>query len=413
MKIGLVSDSLSSTAGGIFEIERSLALHLRDLGVGVTAWGAIDHRWADERDQWQDVECRVRNRLGPRIFGYVPGLLENLVNSDCDLLHLQHLWMYPSVAVHQWHRRTGKPFLVSANGMLEPWTLSRSRLNKRIAALLYEDRMLRRATCLQANTEKELADFRSYGLKNPVCLIPNGVDLPVETGHGPRGKNHGGARKRILLFLGRLHPKKGLVNTLRAWKEVTGHGAPVLSQEEWQFVIAGWDQGGHGEELKKLCTELGLSYADTPACDFLTKNEEPGTKHNERVAFVGPVFGEAKDVILQQADAFVLPSFSEGLPMAVLEAWAYRLPVLKTDHCNLPEGFAANAAIRVGTDTESIAEGMRELTTLDDSERLAMGEAGRALVEKQFTWESVATQMKEVYAWMLGAGVKPGCVFGA
>ena len=195
MKIGFVSDSLSSTAGGIFEIERSLALHLRDLGVGVTAWGVNDHRWADDRAQWQDIECRMRNRLGPRIFGYVPGLVRDLVSSDCDLLHLQHLWMYPSVAVHQWHLRTGKPFLVTANGMLEPWTLSRSRLNKRIAALLYENRMLHRASCVQANTEKEVADFRAYGLKNPVCLIPNGVDLPGETGHGPWVTGHEHAQR--------------------------------------------------------------------------------------------------------------------------------------------------------------------------------------------------------------------------
>jgi poly(glycerol-phosphate) alpha-glucosyltransferase len=405
MKIGFVSDSLSSTAGGIFEIERSLALHLRDLGVGITAWGVNDHRWADDRAQWQNIDCRVRNRLGPRVFGYVPGLIPDLVDSDCDLLHLQHLWMYPSVAVHQWHRRTGKPFLVTANGMLEPWTLSRSRLNKRIAALLYENRMLHRATCLQANTEKEVADFRAYGLKNPVCLIPNGVDLPVVTGHGSRVTSQRGERKKILLFLGRLHPKKGLVNALRAWSEVTGHG----SQEEWQFVIAGWDQGGHGEDLKKLCTELGLSYSDClpPTAHRLppTANCPPPT-----VLFVGPVFGEAKNELLRRADAFVLPSFSEGLPMAVLEASAYGLPVLMTDHCNLPEGFAANAAVRIGTDTASIAAGMRDLTSLPDRERLSMGEAGRALVEEHFTWDKVAAQMKEVYAWMLGAGEKPGCV---
>jgi len=434
MKIGFVSDSLSSTAGGIFEIERSLALHLRDLGVGVTAWGVNDHRWADDKAQWQDIECRVRDRAGPRLFGYAPGLVGDLVQSDCELLHLQHLWMYPSVAVHQWHRRTGKPFIVTANGMLEPWTLSRSRLNKRLAALLYENRMLHRATCLQANTEKEMADFRAYGLKNPICLVPNGVALPVETSQGPWAMGHGGERRKILLFLGRLHPKKGLVNALRAWKEVTSHGSPVTSQEEWQFVIAGWDQGGHLAELKQLCTELGLSYSDCPPpIDFASlwtlRLPVPGTHLDPRdcpspvapiancpppsVLFTGPVFGEAKDALLRQADAFVLPSFSEGLPMAVLEAWAHRLPVLMTDHCNLPEGLKAGAAIRIGTDTGSIAEGIRALTTLGDSGRLAMGEAGRALVEKQFTWESVATQMKEVYAWMLGEGERPGVVLSA
>jgi len=460
MKIGFVSDSLSSTAGGIFEIERSLALHLRDLGVKVTAWGVNDHRWADDQAQWQDIECRVRDRVGPRIFGYVPALVADLVRSESDLLHLQHLWMYPSIAVHQWHRRTGKPFLVTANGMLEPWTLSRSRLNKRLAALLYENRMLHRATCLQANTEKEVADFRAYGLRNPICLIPNGVNLPVGGGQmaGGGGQMAGGGGQmavgggqmanqsswfqdfhisnsqqnapRVLLFLGRLHPKKGLINALKAWKEVTGHGPRVMSEGEWQFVIAGWDQGGHLAELKQLCGELGLSYSDCPPPTAHrqppTAHRPPPTAHRQpptanslpatangkppTVLFPGPVFGEAKEALLRQADAFLLPSFSEGLPMAVLEAWAYELPVLMTAHCNLPEGFASGAAIRIGTDAASIAEGMRELFVRSDADRLTMGQAGRTLVEERFTWPRVAAQMKEVYEWMLGGGEKPGSV---
>jgi glycosyltransferase involved in cell wall biosynthesis len=224
MKVGLVSDSLTSTAGGIFEIERSLALHLRDMGIRTTAWGVTDERWEQDRSLWEDIECRVRHRFGPRLFGYVPGLVADLVGSNCDLLHLQHLWMYPSAAVHRWHKRTGRPYLVTANGMLEPWTLSTSRLNKRLAALCYENRMLHAAACLQANTEKEAADFRTYGLKNPVCLIPNGVALPdlrsqelvagSQKSEGVIPGTDGGSK--VLLFLGRLHPKKGLVNALRA-----------------------------------------------------------------------------------------------------------------------------------------------------------------------------------------------------
>jgi poly(glycerol-phosphate) alpha-glucosyltransferase len=117
---------------------------------------------------------------------------------------------------------------------------------------------------------------------------------------------------------------------------------------------------------------------------------------------------------LRQADAFILPSFSEGLPMSVLEAMAYRLPVLMTDHCNLPEGFAAEAAVRIGTGLRGqpmgIDEGMCTLMEMSDSERVAMGQRGRALVEERFTWPQVAAQMKEVYEWVLGGGETPGCV---
>ena len=96
--------------------------------------------------------------------------------------------------------------------------------------------------------------------------------------------------------------------------------------------------------------------------------------------------------------------------MSVLEAWSYRLPVLMTDHCNLPEGFAANAAIRIGTDAESIADGLRSLLASRVSDLTAIGGRGRTLVEQQFTWPQVAAQMREVYEWVLGGGAKPDCV---
>ena len=150
-----------------------------------------------------------------------------------------------------------------------------------------------------------------------------------------------------------------------------------------------------------------------------TDNRQRTPDNGASVIFTGPAFGEEKDRLLRQASAFILPSFSEGLPMSVLEAWSYGLPVLMTDHCNLPAGFAANAALRIGTDAESIAEGLRELfalPTTDHGQRttslISIGRNGRALVERQFTWPQVAAQMKEVYEWLLGGGPKPGCVEG-
>jgi len=201
-----------------------------------------------------------------------------------------------------------------------------------------------------------------------------------------------------------------------------------MGQDEWQFVIAGWDQGGHGEELKLLCKELGLSFSERPASELLSKNQVPiplrqagyggqgtknearGTKNGEHIAFAGPVFGETKGALLRRADAFILPSFSEGLLMAVHEAWAYGLPVLMTDHCNLPEGFREGAALRIGTEASSIAEGMRELFQGSCQDLKTMGAKGRSLVEERFTWPTVAAQMKEVYEWVLGCGGKPGSV---
>ena len=94
----------------------------------------------------------------------------------------------------------------------------------------------------------------------------------------------------------------------------------------------------------------------------------------------------------------------------MLEAWSHGLPVLMTEACNLPEGFAAGAALPIGADRAGIAAGLRRLFALSDAERRAMGARGRALVRARFTWASVGERMTSVYDWVLGGGPPPPCV---
>lgn len=124
----------------------------------------------------------------------------------------------------------------------------------------------------------------------------------------------------------------------------------------------------------------------------------------------GPVFDDAKKACFQNADAFVLPSFSEGLPMSILEAWSYLLPVLMTAECNIPEGFQAGAAVEVRPEVGSVADGLRSFLSLSAAERKNMGLRGRSLVEAKFSWPQIAGQMLEVYKWVLGQGPQPDCV---
>ncbi len=402
MKVSQVVDSVSRNAGGVFFSVNSLAHALSRLGIDLSIHGLRDAFSEDDKPAWSPLELHLHGTVGPRGLGFSPSLTRTLLGGTDDLLHVHGAWQAQSHSVHTWHRRTRRPYLISPHGMLDPWALSRSRFKKRLAALAYERAHLRDAGCLHALCSQEVDSIRNYGLRNPVCLLPNGVDLPGAWKGEPGARPSEGSR--VMLFLGRLHPKKGLVNALRAWARV------VEDLRDWQFVIAGWDQGGHGEELKQLCKELGLPCSDTAAAAFLKEQDEPGTGEAGRVVFAGPAFGGEKDALLRRADAFILPSFSEGLPIAVLEAWAYGLPVLMTDHCNLPEGFTAGAAIRIGTDPGDIVAGFRELFEGSPRDLEAMGAKGRSLVEAQFTWPKIASQMKEVYSWMLGGGPRPGFV---
>jgi glycosyltransferase involved in cell wall biosynthesis len=154
-------------------------------------------------------------------------------------------------------------------------------------------------------------------------------------------------------------------------------------------VIAGWNQGSQEAMLRRLIDELGVA---TTVC------------------LAGPQFGDHKAASFARADAFVLPSFSEGMPIAVLEAWSYGLPVLMTEACNLPEGFAAGAALQVGPDRAGIGVGLRQLFAMSDAARRDMGARGRALVRERFTWASIGAQMAGVYRWVLGGGPPPSCV---
>jgi glycosyltransferase involved in cell wall biosynthesis len=131
---------------------------------------------------------------------------------------------------------------------------------------------------------------------------------------------------------------------------------------------------------------------------------------DNRVFFVGPQYGLAKEIILRQADAFVLPSYCEGLPMAALEAWAYAKPVLMTPACNLAIGYDRNAAIRIDHDPMSIAEGLRRLLEMKSSELKRLGDNGHKIALQEFSWPSVAAKIKSVYTWLIGGGSAPDCV---
>src|SRR5439155_24090855 len=110
------------------------------------------------------------------------------------------------------------------------------------------------------------------------------------------------------------------------------------------------------------------------------------------VAFLGPRFGAEKNACYRACDAFILPSFSEGLPMAVLEAWAHAKPVLMTPECNLPEGFAAGAALEIGSSPEGIAAGLKQLIEMNQDDHRALGDRGRTLVATKFSWPQIGEQ---------------------
>ena len=401
MNITHLSQSATTSGGGISEVLRALSMAQSDAGDGPLVLSVEDD--GEAIGPWPEGSPEFLNACHFPGMILLPDLDERLDQISPQVLHTHGIWTYLSIGVPRWARRNNKPYIVSPHGMMDSWALNHSKLKKKIAVALYERRHLRGAACLHALCASEADSIRAFGLKNPIATIPNGIDIPDGRDPGSRYS----AKKKIMLFLGRLHPKKGLENALRAWAAARKESASNNDSSDWQFVIAGWDQGGHELRLKQLCEELGLPFADIAAKQFMDIERSSDQLSSFSVIFVGALFGELKAQLLERANVFILPSFSEGLPMSVLEAWAYELPVVMTDYCNLPEGFDAEAAIHIDTEVESMSAGMIRMIDSSESELKVMGEKGLNLVKEKFTWPTIAAQMGELYRWVQGKGDKP------
>jgi poly(glycerol-phosphate) alpha-glucosyltransferase len=324
---------------------------------------------------WGDVPVTTFQPSGPQNLFWAPaarGWVQRQ-REPFDIVALQGVWSaLNAIVAHDVPARRTRVVL-TPQGMLDSWALTRSRLKKRLAGLIYANRMLRSVDCFHVNSEQEAEAVRKLGYRAPIAVIPNGVELPVLETTPP-------AATRTLLFLGRLHAKKGVRELLAAWN-VLRH-----ESEGWKLVLAGPDEMGLRGELEAAAADgLNLEYA-------------------------GAVFGEEKDRLLRSASAFVLPSFSEGFPMSVLEAWSYGLPVIMTPQCNIDAGFQAGAAISTDPSSSSLTTALQRVLAFSPHELDAIGLRGRALVEQRYAWDRVARELEAVYDWLLARRARPAMV---
>jgi poly(glycerol-phosphate) alpha-glucosyltransferase len=385
MRIGQLLTSLSHRNGGVSALARGLARSLREHGAAVEVFGVEDGQGGLALHDWLPLRPHLSRRAGPAALAHAPGQVAELLAARLDVLHTHGLWTSQSLRSLAWARSTGRPYLVSTHGMLDAWALRRAAGAKRVARWLFEDRHLRNAACLHALCASEADAIRSQGYRGAVCEIPPAVELPpADAPEPPRWATSLEAGSAVLLYLGRLHPKKGLAGLIGLWAEA--RRASPGPCERWVLVVAGWDQLDHRGELEALARARGVERS---------------------VRFVGPAFGAERAATYRAAQAFVLPSLSEGVPLTVLEAWSHGLPVLMTDACHLPEGFAEGAALRLRS---ADSHGLLSMLGASDAERAGIGARGRRLVERRFTWAVVAAQFLAVYAWLAGGGPRPETV---
>lgn len=377
-KVVLLSGSNSRNSGGLFNSVKSLAFSLlRNSPYAVSIVSYDDEFSEEDIHTYKFINLLTYKLFGPKQLGLSLNLTGVLKHLNPSVVHQQGIWMFYSRNVKNYKQKNKNvKTIISPRGMLDPWILKNGKWKKEIAKVLYENSNLKKADCIHALCYSEYKSIRAFGLKNPVAIIPNGIDIPFNINEK---NNREVKEKRTLLFISRIHPKKGLKFLIEVLGSIKERNPKIL--DSWVLRIAGWSQEGHQEELIIKCEELGIM---------------------DNIQFIGSVYGQQKENELKSADAFVLPSYSEGLPMSILEAWSFKLPVVMTKECNLPEGFSENAAVQINHQHEEAVMVLQDFLNLKDSELSIIGENGFKLVQKKFTWDIIGKDTMELYSWLMG-----------
>jgi glycosyltransferase involved in cell wall biosynthesis len=296
-------------------------------------------------------------------------------------VHIHGVWETHCMIAAGIARECKRPYVISVHGMLEEWAIRHKRLKKALYGALVEIRGMQRAACLRALSLDEVNDYRRLGLTNPIAIIPNGTYPPPDAAPSLfRDAYPKLAGKRIILFLGRLHPKKGVPLLLQAWARISRRTDDV------HLVIAGPDPENMWPALEKL-TDLQQS----------------------SVTFVGMLTGELKWSALAAASLFVLPSYSEGFSIAVLEALAMGVPAIVSKQCHIPEVAIHDCGWVIEPAVDPLEQALADFLSFSQEEAGLIGKRGRDLVRTRFHASVVGNQMAQLYDWLQG-GNKPTAV---
>lgn len=326
-------------------------------------------------DESINLNVKLFDHIDPFKYGYSPSLLNDLLNSEYDLIHINGMWEYFSIVSYNWWKKFRRPYVISTHGMLEPWAFGNAKYKKKILYHIIDKKYLSNSSAIVVSSPRETKNLRSLGIDTPTIYIPNGVSISDKIfGYPDEWLNLFGERKKILLFIGRFHPKKGIEEIIRALCEIKRSESNLL--EEWRFMVYGWGRRNYSNYIKLIVKKNNL----------------------DKIVFINkPVFGDNKLQILQHANAFILPSKSEGFPIAVLEAWASKLPTLISKECNLGFAYKEGSALPIGITVEEITKDLKSFFKLNENYVKAIGIKGLNMVKSDFNWDSISDKYIELY----------------
>ena len=378
MNVLHVTPSMSPAWGGPVVVVSELIPALANEGIRCEIATTRGHRVGNEIVGPHGVPVHVfRTGLPARLWTAYSRELSAFLDENIarfDIVHIHEVWHYAGYVASHAARKRGIPYIVTIHGELSEWSFQHKgwkKLPYRKAAL---DKILKNAFALHAITQAEKERIAELGYDTPVMVAPNGIDpTPFDELPDPSAfleKYPALEGKRVILFMGRLNPNKGL--------DILAHSFSTLRIQfpDATLLIAGPDEEGTQKKVETILRSEGTL---------------------DSVIFTGMLTGEDRLAAMSTADLFVLPSYSEGFSIAILEAMAARLPIVITDGCNFPEVADHEAGFVVEASQIPVAQAIGSL--LSDTElRYRMGDHGRKLVTERYTWQAAASKIADKYS---------------
>ena len=353
-----VVESAATTSGGEGLAALRYAQSIAAAGCKVTLLSkrlpaAIDATVVTGSSFHQQIVTSRRTSIGGLLQQYQQ-VRKIITLQNIDILHIHGMWS-PFLAVAAYAARRQKvPVVISPHGCLQPWALQYKRSKKLLALVTYQGMVLRQARAFIATARQELESIRKLNLRQPIAILPNGVDAEEVVAR------EAGRAVKTILFLSRVHPIKGLLDLVEAWSRVRAPG--------WRIVIAGGDEGGDRTQVEELIADKGLQ------SDF---------------EFLGFVSGPSKQACFNAADIFVLPTYSENFGIVIAEALANELPVITTTGAPWQDLVTHECGWWVTPGVDGVTSALSEAMNLSAQELRLMGQRGRYLVLTKYSWRNI------------------------
>jgi glycosyltransferase involved in cell wall biosynthesis len=391
MKVLHVIPSISPSLGGPTQVGLNLVKALRDSGVDAEIV-TTNHNCStsldvplNQRVEYEQVPIWFLPYFRPPMKEFIfstaltKWLWQNIHNYD--ILDNYYLFSYASTCAATLARWRNIPYTIRIQGQLTPWALNQAKLKKQLYSQLIERRNLNHAATIHCTSSSEAEDVQRFGIKNSkIVILPLGVKKNQKISQA-KLKLHSlygiSSHTPVILFLSRLRYNKRPDLLIQALGRINATGT------DFHLIVAGDGELKYISYLEQLVTTLNL---------------------NSRISFVGFVEGNVKNILLQGADLFVLPSRSENFSLAIAEAMAAGLPVIVTEQVQImPEIIAANAGLVVRGEIDDLAQAICQLLN-SPMRRQELGENGRRLANSRYSWDAIANNLMSAYAEIIHHG---------